>query len=168
MNHKGFTLIELLVVVAIIGILAAVGVVAYNGYTGAAKENAVKANHKMVIKFITNEIARCEIEDTVMNGNLTCSGRSHQKVIDAIVKSFGKGSQSHFKNPYGKGSQDANDTAVTDGGTYSNDYAIGYIRLGIQADYVIKVGTCYAIPCYENKSNYNYYEDILRVLDTPK
>ena len=34
---KGFTLIELLVVVAIIGILASVGVVAYNGYTKSAK-----------------------------------------------------------------------------------------------------------------------------------
>jgi len=39
---KGFTLIELLVVVAIIGILAAIGVVSFGGFTGSAKINATK------------------------------------------------------------------------------------------------------------------------------
>ena len=51
MNRKAFTLIELLVVVAIIGILAAVGVVAYNGYTGAAKVNATKNNFNSILKY---------------------------------------------------------------------------------------------------------------------
>ena len=55
---KGFTLIELLVVVAIIGILAAVGVVAYNGYTSSAKKSAAKANHESVVKYITSEVMK--------------------------------------------------------------------------------------------------------------
>ena len=55
-KRKAFTLIELLVVVAIIGILAAVGVVAYNGYTGAAKKAVVKSQHKEIINYINFEI----------------------------------------------------------------------------------------------------------------
>ena len=53
MKNKAFTLIELLVVVAIIGILAAVGVVSFSGFTDAAKANVVKSNHKTVINFIS-------------------------------------------------------------------------------------------------------------------
>ena len=75
-NNKGFTLIELLVVVAIIGILAAVGVVAYNGYTKSAKINASKSNHASVVKYIAAEITKMcnmQTETTAMSGNLICA-----------------------------------------------------------------------------------------------
>ena len=60
-NFKAFTLIELLVVVAIIGILAAVGVVAYNGYTKSAKIAVVKQNFKLAEKYISAELMKCQI-----------------------------------------------------------------------------------------------------------
>ena len=41
-DNKAFTLIELLVVVAIIGILAAVGVTTFNGFQQKAKINTTK------------------------------------------------------------------------------------------------------------------------------
>ena len=65
MNHRAFTLIELLVVVAIIGILAAVGVVAYNGYTGAAKKNVTKSNYNAMYKKILIQMQLCDIDGRV-------------------------------------------------------------------------------------------------------
>ena len=61
MKRSGFTLIELLVVVAIIGILAAVGVVAYNGYTASAKVSSIKANFKTVTKYVSAELMKCNL-----------------------------------------------------------------------------------------------------------
>ena len=87
MRQKGFTLIELLVVVAIIGILAAVGVVAYNGYTSSAKKSAVKSNHKNVVKYIVNETMKCITgEDTAMGGELDCTKQSQSNWKDFVAK----------------------------------------------------------------------------------
>jgi prepilin-type N-terminal cleavage/methylation domain-containing protein len=47
---RGFTLIELLIVVAIIGTLAAIGTVAYNGYIGGAKKSAA-TNAMLLLHF---------------------------------------------------------------------------------------------------------------------
>jgi len=56
-NKKGFTLIELMVVVAIIGILALLGLRLYTGQQDKAKEALVKANAGTVQTLVQSELA---------------------------------------------------------------------------------------------------------------
>jgi len=60
-TQNGFTLIELLIVVAIIGVLAAVGVPAYQGYITEAKRKATTQQHQMIVSFINASSVNCDI-----------------------------------------------------------------------------------------------------------
>ena len=78
MKRNGFTLIELLVVVAIIGILAAVGVVAYSGYTKNAKRVAIEENFNTIANNIELLAMDCDLNGgpTLRSNGTTPRGSS--------------------------------------------------------------------------------------------
>ena len=147
MKRNGFTLIELLVVVAIIGILAAVGVVSYNGYTKAAKVNASKSNYQMIVRYIQNELTKCDIDSRaiIIGGYVGCrdryQGNFHKAICSGIQQSF-----TDIRNPY---KPNLNRQGINTGDYPWNDTFVGKIHCIARNTNrnIVVVQTCYKTPC---------------------
>ena len=162
MKQKAFTLIELLVVVAIIGILAAVGVVAYNGYTGAAKVSAAKTNYKNVVKQMRAELTKCNagLSDKIFISNPQSCPITHANNWASGMNNACRGSTGMYygmKNPY-----KTSDRACRLNISYTNDADVGYINWSTKSATDVRLSSCWKTPC---NTNDNREEIILNVTE---
>ena len=101
-SEKGFSLIELLVVVSVIGVLASVIVIGYQGYIESAKKSATEANAKAVQNWVLNtgmvRAAGIDADPTSCNA----SEANTEATIQACLASIGSvdGPFANFENPY--------------------------------------------------------------------
>ena len=98
-KKKAFTLIELLIVVAIIGILAGVGIPMYNGYMATAKVQSSATNHANVKSFVAATLTKCSTGSQFVT--LGSTNRYCNQNANNWASYFRTYFNSINKNPYG-------------------------------------------------------------------
>jgi len=103
-KRSAFTLIELLIVVAILGILAAVGIPMYQGYQDTAKYNATRTNFSNASSFLAAEITKCGItgnmrlkSDASPAGGAEACNTAGTDLAGTFIKHF---KLDNWNNPY--------------------------------------------------------------------
>ena len=126
----------------IIGLVIPVwlAVVAYNGYTGAAKASVTKTIHAQTFKYISEEIQKCKTgESKFMSNSQDCPATAAKAVMGAV-------NAMTDLNPY-----DTSKNAIREFNDNKDDKDVGFISLSASGTSVV-IRSCISKPCYDEKN----------------
>ena len=118
--------------------------VAYNGYTASAKKNATKTIHAQTLKYISAEVMKCSLGESIIMGSYECKyiyplNMYSAANINAHIASSSILSDS--KNPY--------DTTTDAIKQPTTAFVLGQVSLSatVASPYKINLHTCIKEPC---------------------